>query len=98
MRPLAAVLLAAAILLAGCGGSIEGQVKDQYGGYATKHGFDASTRNVDRVTCTHDATSRYDGWCRVHPKGFRLTYDVPYKDGRVLWGDSGVLKAPGSGL
>lgn len=90
---LAAVI--AATLIAGCGSqSIESRVQSGYATFATNHRFDAKAKNVDRVTCTKEATTKYDGWCRILAKGFHITYDVPYKGETVYWGASGLLKAP----
>lgn len=91
-----ATIVVLAAFIAGCGGSIEDRVRDEYGDYAKKHDFGAGTQEVERVECTNEATRDYDGWCRIRPKGFRLTYDVPYRDDKPLWGESGVSEAPES--
>lgn len=94
-RLLAAAVLASTVLAAcGGGGGIEGRVRSEYAGYAARQHFAASAMNVGSVRCDKDATSRFDGWCRIRPKGFRLTYDVPYRGGKPLWGDSGLSRAP----
>lgn len=93
MRLLPAAL--AVLTIAGCGGGdITDQVRDGYADYGKRHGFKAAALDVASVTCDRDGTARYDGWCRIRPKGFMSTYDVPYRDDKPLWGDSGMLKAP----
>lgn len=87
-----AALTAAA--LAGCGGNIQDNIRDQYPTYARQHGMELAAIKIDTITCDKDATKNYDGWCRIRPKGFHLTFDVPYRGTKPLWGDAGVSEAP----
>jgi hypothetical protein len=72
-------LIVATALVAGCGGSIEDQVRSEYADHAAANGFGERAQNVDRVECTDEPTRNFDGWCRIHPKNFDLSYDVPYR-------------------
>jgi hypothetical protein len=84
-----------ALLLAGCGASIEDTVRSEYPAYSKRHHFEPSTQNVQSVKCVDtERGSRYDAWCHIRPKGFNLTYDVPVKNDKPLWAKSGVGAAP----
>lgn len=82
------------VLIAGCGSSVEARAKAQYSDYAASHHFSKRVMDVQSVTCTHDATKRYDGWCRIRPKGSAHTWDVPYQGDKFFWGASGLALAP----